>query len=1223
MLKRGWSLIFSFLLLSSLLLQLLPLQVYAQTENYQASSFPLQSSWEDQQNYYLKVYFSSALINGVTLSASNPEITVQPGATLEGYFEVRVENVQPGSWITPVIGTASWTRRQFSCIADWAPTGTSNQRYTFRITAPNTPGTYYIGIFTGWMYTCDEVASNDHPPNYDDGDDVWDMSSQRWEEVIRNGQASTGPYQMPGRAIRIVVQQNYYLRVKLDSATLNGQGLSTSNPELRVNPGSRIAGTITFTVENVQPGSWITPVIWVTSWERGTVADGRVRVVASDIRTTRQFTVNIDVTAPSNPGTYYIGFFTGWMYNADEVASNDHPPNYGDGDDVWDMPGQGWEEVIRNGQASTGPYRMPGRAVRIVVQQPQEFRVEIVSYSAPSTASPGQTVSVQLTIRYSFPSTSYVGVSISRQLPDGSWERVWYNPDYQTQRSGQGTLTYTATFTVPTQPGTYRYSIRAQYWDGSRWIATDEKDFNIQVQQQQQLSVDVWTNKGGQGRGNLDGGQYVIGESIALYCSVNTSVDSLRIKVIRPDGVELTALERGPSPAGTYQASGTAGEPAGERKVICEARLGGQSSSDEVQFTVVSPSDTTPPTVRVIAPNGGERLSPGSVFRIRWEASDNVGVTGLYIRLYQEGIMRVIIADNPPNTGYYDWTVPNRPGSNYKIVVIARDAAGNFGEDESDGTFEIVAVAQGTLQHIDLDYRGTPPNSDGSDQTTITASPCSSFTLFFYYREGNTGNPYIIRVYPEWDKDRFIVNSDNNEAAPEGERSREEGGFRWDVETYTVPCTPGTYKVRVVYRGSHTPPTWDSYDRLLAEGTVIVQPAVTATLQVGIRHTYIGDLRIWVGVEGGREVLIWNREGGSTQNLFREWNLLQLGFTVNDLPPSESKRWYLRIKDEAGGDEGRLEYFRIIYQEQTYESQDHPEIRDFQEVRAWIPSRAQPPTEWETLLTVRVPGTDNTQVVFQVKKLGDNRVSHEQWFTFSIEIRDVNGQAPRDEAPFIRGGKLYLCYDRRTGPNVGLPTRWVPIPPNTEFGWYYTQYRQWGRVLMQEYMNALNERGAREVAQNIAINAILGAVSMGADSLLRIMAEAVRAPTEAARQAAQRVYEFLGWIKSFGENLLAIFGVALEEEYRNPSYPDSFQSIVLNRNDYVCQEILIVTKPRYLVGIDWEGVTGWSADYVLTFPQPGNQQLIIWFYIQYDRVLKPDAYIRLPREERIVINIAP
>jgi hypothetical protein len=99
-------------------------------------------------------------------------------------------------------------------------------------------------------------------------------------------------------------------------------------------------------------------------------------------------------------------------------------------------------------------------------------------------------------------------------------------------------------------------------------------------------TVDVWTNKGGQGVGNLDGGQYSIGESITLYCSVSTNVDSLRIKVIRPDGVEVIVLDRGPSPAGTYQASGTVGEPPGERRVVCEARSGGQTSSDEVGYTV-------------------------------------------------------------------------------------------------------------------------------------------------------------------------------------------------------------------------------------------------------------------------------------------------------------------------------------------------------------------------------------------------------------------------------------------------------------------------------------------------------------------------------------------------------------------------------------------------------------------------------------------------------------
>jgi hypothetical protein len=163
----------------------------------------------------------------------------------------------------------------------------------------------------------------------------------------------------------------YALRVRLDSITLNGQTLSTSNPELRVAPGSRITGTVTFTVENVQPGSWITPVIWVTSWERGTVADGRVRVVSNSISSTQQFTVKIDVTAPGEPGTYYIGFFAGWMYSPDEVASNDHPPKYGDGDDIWDMKQSDWESILRDGRAPEDAiYGWPGRAIRVVVEKP-------------------------------------------------------------------------------------------------------------------------------------------------------------------------------------------------------------------------------------------------------------------------------------------------------------------------------------------------------------------------------------------------------------------------------------------------------------------------------------------------------------------------------------------------------------------------------------------------------------------------------------------------------------------------------------------------------------------------------------------------------------------------------------------------------------------------------------------------------------------------------------
>jgi len=131
----------------------------------------------------------------------------------------------------------------------------------------------------------------------------------------------------------------------------------------------------------------------------------------------------------------------------------------------------------------------------------------------------------------------------------------------------------------------------------------------------------------------------------------------------------------------------------------------------------------------------------------------------------------------------------------------------------------------GSLAVFDLDYKGTPPNSDGNNQTFVTVAPGTTLTIFFRYNEGNAGNQYVIRAYGEWDKNRFLANSDNDEQV--AEVGAEIEGYRWDKEAYTVPNAPGTYKVRVVYNASAIPPTWDTYDRLLAEGTVIVtQPQV-------------------------------------------------------------------------------------------------------------------------------------------------------------------------------------------------------------------------------------------------------------------------------------------------------------------------------------------------------------------------------------------------------------
>ena len=111
---------------------------------------------------------------------------------------------------------------------------------------------------------------------------------------------------------------------------------------------------------------------------------------------------------------------------------------------------------------------------------------------------------------------------------------------------------------------------------------------------------------------------------------------------------------------------------------------------------------------------------------------------------------------------------------------------------------------------------------------------------------------------------------------------------------------------------------WDYWD--VAEGSylLLVTATVSATLIVNIEHTYIGDLEIWVGIEGGREVKIWSRDGSSSDDIRESWNLGTFGFTVEDLSSLDSQRWYLKVRDNAARDEGvilkiSIEYNGIIY----------------------------------------------------------------------------------------------------------------------------------------------------------------------------------------------------------------------------------------------------------------------------------------------------------------------
>ena len=118
----------------------------------------------------------------------------------------------------------------------------------------------------------------------------------------------------------------------------------------------------------------------------------------------------------------------------------------------------------------------------------------------------------------------------------------------------------------------------------------------------------------------------------------------------------------------------------------------GSGNSDEdisdAVFTITA--DNIPPTVTLIAPNGGESLPTFTYFDITWEADDNAAIAGdtLFLSI-DGGATWEIIDSQTGNPETYHWNTPNSPSEECKIKVVVYDPSGNTAEDESDGFFEI------------------------------------------------------------------------------------------------------------------------------------------------------------------------------------------------------------------------------------------------------------------------------------------------------------------------------------------------------------------------------------------------------------------------------------------------------------------------------------------------------------------------------------------------------
>jgi hypothetical protein len=153
---------------------------------------------------------------------------------------------------------------------------------------------------------------------------------------------------------------------------------------------------------------------------------------------------------------------------------------------------------------------------------------------------------------------------------------------------------------------------------------------------------------------------------------------------------------------------------------LTAANVGNATNVDvtEIQDHLVpsTGSDTTPPDVTLIVPDGGETLVANSATTVEWIAGDAGGIAkiDLYVSL-NGGSTFDPVALGISDTGNYTWFPANRPTTTAVFRVVATDNAFNQAQDDSDATFIIESPPGGIVPTTlrDFDQPGSQPFEAG------------------------------------------------------------------------------------------------------------------------------------------------------------------------------------------------------------------------------------------------------------------------------------------------------------------------------------------------------------------------------------------------------------------------------------------------------------------------------------------------------------------------------
>lgn len=161
------------------------------------------------------------------------------------------------------------------------------------------------------------------------------------------------------------------------SGTMNGQRIDTHHPQITVAAGDTITGQFSIEVRNSGWSSHIFPIIWLPTWGDRTT---NFTTIGSQENGTRNYSINLNLTAPQTPGTYYIILAASWELTGANVASCTNGPvggdKWNDGNDVVDWTPPMLESAMANGRVvgalklytyGYAPMAIPATALRVSV----------------------------------------------------------------------------------------------------------------------------------------------------------------------------------------------------------------------------------------------------------------------------------------------------------------------------------------------------------------------------------------------------------------------------------------------------------------------------------------------------------------------------------------------------------------------------------------------------------------------------------------------------------------------------------------------------------------------------------------------------------------------------------------------------------------------------------------------------------------------------------------